>query len=76
MNMTRRTLTIGAFFTLAVLGTAWALEHRHASVRNRTESDPAVTVPTKMGDFEPPSTGRAIDTQPVYDRSDLLLSQG
>ncbi len=75
MNMTRRTLAIGTVFTLAVLGTAWALEQRHASTTTRPE-DPTVTVPAKLGDFEAPATGRAPDSEPVYDRSDLLLSQG
>jgi hypothetical protein len=76
MTMTRRTLAIGAVFTLAVLGTAWALEHRHASTKTRTEKGPALTVPTKKGDFQAPATGRATDAQPAYDRSDLLVSQG
>ncbi len=68
MTGTRRAIAVGAFIMLAVLGTAWALEHR-ATPRLRGDEQAPYTAPASMGDFVAPSE------QPI-DRSDLLLSQG
>ncbi|HZP38691.1 MAG TPA: hypothetical protein VFE48_19575 [Methylomirabilota bacterium] len=68
MTGTRRAIAVGAFITLAVLGTTWALEHR-THPRLRGDEQAPYTEPTKTGDFV------ALSEQP-YDRSDLLLSQG
>jgi hypothetical protein len=68
MTGTRRAIAVGAFIMLAVLGTAWALEHR-VSTRLRGDEQAPYTEPAKTGDFVVPSE------QP-YDRSDLILSQG
>jgi hypothetical protein len=68
MTGTRRAIAVGAFIMLAVLGTAWALEHRTIT-RLRGDEQAPVTAPASMGDFVAPSE------QPI-DRSDLLLSQG
>ena len=68
MTGTRRAIAVGAFIMLAVLGTAWALENR-ATLRLRGDEQAPVTVPAATGDFVAPS-------EPLIDRSDLLLSQG
>ena len=68
MTGTRRAIAVGAFIMLAVLGTAWALEHR-ATTQLRGDEQAPVTAPASTGDFVVPSE------QP-YDRSDLILSQG
>ena len=68
MTGTRRAIAVGAFIMLAVLGTAWALEHR-ATTRLRGDEQAPYTEPAKTGDFLVPS-------EQHYDRSDLILSQG
>lgn len=68
MTGTRRAIAVGAFIMLAVLGTAWALEHR-ATPRLRGDEQAPFTAPASTGHFVAPS-------EPLYDRSDLLLSQG
>ena len=75
MNRTRRAIGVGAFITLAVLGTAWALEHRTSALRTEGGATHDVGTPATLA---PPESGasRVIDAQPEYDRSDLLLSQG
>jgi len=86
MNRTRRTIGVGAFIMLAVLGTGWALEK--ASSNSRTQGGTAVIEPTKTGDTVTAPLTRApqdesaggqaatTDSSPEYDRSDLILSQG
>jgi hypothetical protein len=66
MTGTRRAIAVGAFIMLAVLGTAWALEHR-ATTRLRGDEQAPVTAPT--GDSVAPA-------EEIYDRSDLILIQG
>ena len=68
MTGTRRAIAVGAFIMLAVLGTAWALEHR-ATTRLRGDEQAPVTAPTSTGDSVAPA-------EEIYDRSDLILIQG
>lgn len=71
MNRTRRAIGVGAFITLAVLGTAWALEHR--ATTPRTDGGAEVVAPASVAPSESDAS-RAIELE--YDRSDLLLIQG
>jgi len=73
MNRTRRAIGVGAFITLAVLGTAWALEHRTSALRTEGGAPHDVGAPATPQES---GASRVIDAQPEYDRSDLLLSQG
>ena len=70
MNRTRRAIGV-VFIMLAVLGTAWALEHRGTGLRTEGGAPRGVGTPATPQES---GAGRVIDTQP--DRSDLLLSQG
>jgi hypothetical protein len=74
MNGTRRAIGV-AFFLLAVLGTAWALEHRGTGPSANGGAPRDLSTPTTL---TPPESGatRVINAQPEYDRSDLLLTQG
>ncbi len=74
MNRTRRAIGV-AFILLAVLGTAWALEHRGAGLRTEHEAPRDAGTPTTVAPQES-GAGRVIDAHPEYDRSDLLLTQG
>ena len=71
MKRTRRAIGV-AFVLLAVLGTAWALEHRGTGLSTNGGA------PRDLGTPTPPESGasRVINAQPEYDRSDLLLIQG
>lgn len=74
--MTRtRGLICVASILLAVLGTAWALEHRATALRPEQSAPRDVGTPTTVA---PPESGgsRVIDAHPEPDRSDLLLTQG
>ena len=77
MNRTRRTIGIGAFAVLVVLGTGWALK---ASSGSHAKGGAAVSEPAKASDATTvPSSADPRDTPaaaPEYDRSDLLLSLG
>ena len=74
--MTRTRGLIGvAFVLLAVLGTAWALEHRGTGLRTEHGAPRDVGTPTTVAPQES-GANRVIDAQPEYDRSDLLLTQG
>jgi len=79
MTRTQRTIGIGAFVMLAVLGTGWALEKGYSSQRGVASDEPsAQTDPINAPDSiqpadEQPAAGGASQE---YDRSDLLLSQG
>ena len=80
MNMTQRTIGIGAFIVLAVIGTGWALDRAANNAKARTEvsvqeTTPADLVTTPSAD-EATGARPTADTSPEYDRSDLLLSQG
>jgi hypothetical protein len=81
-NRTRRTIGVGAFVMLAVLGMGWALEKAHsnsqrqggAAVSEPAKGSGAVTTPLEREpvDMQPPAT----DSSQEYDRSDLILTQG
>jgi hypothetical protein len=73
MNRTRRAIGVGAFITLAVLGTAWALEHRSTGHKTDGGAASEVVAPASVAPNES-DTSRAIELQ--HDRSDLLLIQG
>lgn len=73
MNRTRRAIGVGAFITLAVLGTAWALEHRAITPRTDGGAAGEVVAPASVAPNESDAS-RAIELE--YDRSDLLLIQG
>lgn len=75
MTGTGRAIGVGAFIMLAVLGTAWALEHRHPISPTGDGAAGGGGVPGTVAP-QPSGAGRATDSQPEYDRSDLLLSQG
>ena len=82
MNRTWRTISLGTFVVLAVLGTAGALGR--ASSSSHTQGKAAVSGSAKASDAVPALLSRepmdvqpaAIDSSPEYDRSDLTLSQG
>jgi len=80
MSMTRRTIGIGAFIVLAVIGTGWAIDKAATNSQARTGVSVEVTTPMDpaMTPFTDESGGArpAADTSPEYDRSDLQLSQG
>ena len=74
MKRTRRVIGV-AFVLLAVLGTAWALEHRGTALSTnggapRDAGTPATLTPPES------DASRVINAQPEYDRSDLILTQG
>jgi len=79
MSMTRRTIGVGAFILLAVIGTGWAVDR----AANNTQARSGVSVeamtqtsPVKTSTDESAGARPGVDTSPEYDRSDLLLSQG
>ena len=86
MNRTRRTIGVGGFIVLAVLGTGWALEKAFSS--SHTQGGTAVIEPMKTSDTVTAPVTRersdkavggqpaAAESSPEYDRSDLILSQG
>jgi hypothetical protein len=82
MTRTQRTIGIGAFVMLGVLGTGWALEK--ASSTCRAQRGAAVSEPAKASDTAPAPVPRerrepqpsATGSSQESDRSDLLLSQG
>jgi hypothetical protein len=74
MTRTRGLICIASIL-LAVLGTAWALEHRAAGLRPEEGAPRDVGTPTTVAPQES-GAGRVIDAHPEYDRSDLLLTQG
>ena len=85
MNRTRRTIGVGAFIMLAVLGTDWALERAFSN--SHIQGGAAVSDPAKVGDTmtaplthepsdESDKQSATTESDPEYDRSDLILSQG
>jgi hypothetical protein len=79
MTRTQRTIGIGAFVMLAVLGTGWALEKGYSTQRGVAVDEPATeTDAINAPDSSQPMDERpaANDASPEYDRSDLILSQG
>ena len=71
MSKTRRALAVGTFVTLAVLGTAWAVERTHGIPQSYGPSE-VVAAPANPVPPDAPAT----DWAQEYDRSDLILSQG
>ena len=80
MSMTRRTIGVGAFIVLAVIGTGWAVDKAANNSQVRTGVSVEVTTPmdpaTTSSRDESAGAGPVGDTSPEYDRSDLFLSQG
>lgn len=78
MTRTQRTIGIGAFVMLAVLGTGWALEKGYSTQRGVASDEPAVeTDPVNAPDsIQPVDERPANGASQEYDRSDLILSQG
>jgi hypothetical protein len=74
MNGTRRAIGV-AFVLFAVLGTAWALEHRGTGLSTNGGAPRDLGTPTTLTPAES-GASRVINAQPEYDRSDLLLIQG
>jgi hypothetical protein len=71
MNKTRRSIAVGAFVLLAVLGTAWAYE-RTLGIPQAYGPSGAVAAPA----YPVPPDAPVTDGAQEYDRSDLFLPQG
>jgi len=72
MSKTRRSMAVGTFVLLAVLGTAWAYERTQVIPQAFGPSE-AVSAPANP---VPPDAPATTDWAQEYDRSDLILSQG
>ena len=80
MNKTGQMISLSAFVALVSLGTGWALGTTVSNSRTQTgaavsESAKASEAVTVSPDRKP-LNAQPTDSSPVYDRSDLQLSQG
>jgi hypothetical protein len=71
MSKTRRSMAVGSFVLLAVLGTAWAYERTQVVPQTYGPSE-AVAAPANPV----PPDAPVVDWAQEYDRSDLILLQG